>query len=135
MNPNSTNNGNMTADPNKGITNIAYNHLNLPTTITFTGGNVINFLYDAGGNKLRKTVSGTTNYVQNYVGGIEYKDNVLEAIYHAEGRITTINGDLKYEYALKDHLGNTRWHREFDTYCLRGSERSNSINHNLENTE
>ena len=31
------NNGNMTADPNKAITNITYNHLNLPITITFTG--------------------------------------------------------------------------------------------------
>ena len=30
------NNGNLIADPNKSITNIAYNHLNLPTTITFT---------------------------------------------------------------------------------------------------
>jgi RHS repeat-associated protein len=101
-------NGNMTADPNKGITSIAYNHINLPTTITFTGGNAINFLYDAGGNKLRKTVSGTTAYVQDYVGGIEYRGGVLEAIYHAEGRVTTINSALKYEYALKDHLGNTR---------------------------
>ena len=98
----------MTADPNKGITSIAYNHLNLPTTITFTGGNTITFLYDAGGNKLRKTVSGTVNYVQDYVSGIEYKGGVLEAIYHAEGRITMINSVLKYEYALKDHLGNTR---------------------------
>ena len=26
-------NGNMTADPNKGITSVVYNHLNLPTTI------------------------------------------------------------------------------------------------------
>ena len=25
-----------------------------------------------------------------------------------KGRVTTINGSLKYEYALKDHLGNTR---------------------------
>ncbi len=106
------NNGNMTADPNKGITGIAYNHLNLPTTITFTGGNAINFLYDAGGNKLRKTVSGSTSYVQDYVGGIEYRTaasvTTLEAIYHAEGRVTMINSVLKYEYALKDHLGNTR---------------------------
>jgi RHS repeat-associated protein len=100
--------GNMTADPNKGITNIVYNHMNLPTTITFTGGNAINFMYDAVGNKLRKTVTGTAPYVQDYVGGIEYRGGVLEAIYHAEGRITTISGALKYEYALKDHLGNTR---------------------------
>ncbi len=104
------NNGNMTADPNKAITNIAYNHLNLPTTITFTNNRTINFLYDAGGNKLRKTVvqSGTTQYTQDYVGGIEYRNGILEAIYHAEGRITTISGTLMYEYAMKDHLGNTR---------------------------
>ena len=103
-------NGNMTADPNKSITNIVYNHLNLPTTITFTNNRTISFLYDAGGNKLRKTVvdNGVTQYIQDYVGGIEYRNNVLEAIYHAEGRITTISGTLKYEYAMKDHLGNTR---------------------------
>ncbi len=108
------NNGNMTADPNKGITGITYNHMNLPITITFTGSRSIAFLYDAGGNKLSKTVvqSGVTQYKQDYVGGIEYRtaSNVttLEAIYHAEGRVTTINVSLKYEYALKDHLGNTR---------------------------
>jgi RHS repeat-associated protein len=104
------NNGNMTADPNKGITNIVYNHLNLPTSITFTGNKTIAFLYDAGGNKLRKTVvdNGVTQYAQDYVGGIEYRNSVLESIFHSEGRITNINSTLKYEYALKDHLGNTR---------------------------
>jgi RHS repeat-associated protein len=113
------NNGNMTSDPNKGITTIAYNHLNLPTTITFTNSRSISFLYDAGGNKLRKTVvlSGVTQYIQDYVGGIEYRTTpsvsstpVLESIFHAEGRITPVGviPTLKYEYALKDHLGNTR---------------------------
>ena len=102
--------GNMTADPNKGITGITYNQLNLPTQINFTNNRVINFLYDAGGNKLRKTVvnTGTTLYTQDYVNGIEYKNGALEAIYHSEGRVTTIDGILKYEYAMKDHLGNTR---------------------------
>jgi RHS repeat-associated protein len=103
-------NGNMTADPNKGITNIVYNHLNLPTSITFTGNKTITFLYDAGGNKLRKTVvdNGVTQYTQDYVGGIEYRNSVLESIFHSEGRITSIGGVMKYEYAMKDHLGNTR---------------------------
>ena len=110
-------NGNMTADPNKSITNIVYNHLNLPTTITFTNSRSISFMYDAGGNKLRKTVvqNGMTHYIQDYVGGIEYRTTpsvsstpVLESIFHAEGRITNVNSTLKYEYALKDHLGNTR---------------------------
>ena len=59
---------------------------------------------------MRKTVvnNGTTLYTQDYVNGIEYKNNVLEAIYYSEGRVTTIDGALKYEYAMKDHLGNTR---------------------------
>ena len=30
-------NGNMITDANKDITNISYNHLNLPTQVTFTG--------------------------------------------------------------------------------------------------
>ncbi len=104
--------GNMTSDPNKNITGITYNYLNLPITITFTGSRSITFMYDAGGNKLRKTVvqGGTTpsTTIQDYVGGFEYKNNVLEAIYHSEGRVTMVNSVLKYEYALKDQLGNTR---------------------------
>jgi RHS repeat-associated protein len=100
----------MTADPNKGITNIVYNHLNLPTLITFTGNRTIAFLYDAGGNKLRKTVVSSNGIpaVQDYVGGIEYFNGAFAAIYHSEGRLTAISGVFKYEYALKDHLGNTR---------------------------
>jgi RHS repeat-associated protein len=108
-------NGNLKTDPNKGIIGITYNHLNLPTLITFTGNRTIAFLYDGGGTKLKKTVvnNGVTDLVQDYVGGIEYRTTpsvpiTLEAIYHSEGRITNITGSLKYEYALRDHLGNTR---------------------------
>jgi RHS repeat-associated protein len=103
-------NGNLVWDANKNISNIDYNHLNLPTVINFIGNKTITFLYDAGGNKLRKTVvdNGVTQYVQDYAGGIEYRNGVLESIFHSEGRITNINSTLKYEYALKDHLGNTR---------------------------
>ncbi len=169
-------NGNLKTDPNKGITNIVYNHLNLPELITFNTGNSIAFSYDASGTKLRKTTNqgagaltntiavtgvpannsifnagfitstatintgitatmtastsielqpgfladqgsvfsatiattGAITHTQDYVGGIEYKDGIFEAIYHAEGRVTTVNGSLKYEYAFKDHLGNTR---------------------------
>ena len=33
----------------------------------------------------------------------------MDAIYHAEGRLTTTNNvDFSYEYTLKDHLGNAR---------------------------
>jgi RHS repeat-associated protein len=33
---------------------------------------------------------------------------VLEAVYHAEGRVYNNGGALRYEYAIRDHLGNTR---------------------------
>ena len=38
-------NGNMTVDQNKGITNIKYNHLNLPTEVEFGVTGKIEYLY------------------------------------------------------------------------------------------
>ncbi|MBK8563177.1 MAG: hypothetical protein IPN76_07455 [Saprospiraceae bacterium] len=99
-------NGNMTTDPHKGLT-ITYNHLNLPKTFNFGGGKVIDILYDAAGNKLRKTIVGSaSNYTQEYIGGIEYRGTVREAIYTTEGRYNS--GTSRYEYTIKDHLGNAR---------------------------
>ena len=54
-------NGNMIIDKNKGITNIEYNHLNLPKKIEFAsdnpmGSNKINYTFDATGVKLAKSV-------------------------------------------------------------------------------
>ncbi|MEM9888494.1 MAG: RHS repeat-associated core domain-containing protein [Bacteroidota bacterium] len=85
--------------------------MNLPYKVDFGGGNTIEWLYDAAGIKLRKTVkeNSVVRYTQDYVGGIEYRDSEVEAIYHAEGR-ATLKADqtFLYEYALKDHLGNSR---------------------------
>lgn len=113
-------NGNMTTDPYKGMT-VAYNFMNLPTKFTFTGNKVIDIIYDGSGRKLRKTVTNnsTVQYTQDYLSGIEYRTNSsvtlsLESIYHAEGRVfntntgTTSADALRYEYAIRDHLGNTR---------------------------
>ena len=44
--------GNLIIDRNKGITEIVYNHLNLPKKITFDNNDVIEYLYDANGIKL-----------------------------------------------------------------------------------
>ena len=97
-------NGNMKTDVNKGITNISYNHLNLPTVVTINGQN-INYTYDATGTKLRKVVSGvTTNYAGNYV----YKNNTLQFYNHAEGYVKNTNGIFSFVYQYKDHLGNIR---------------------------
>ena len=110
-------NGNMTFDPHKNMS-ITYNHLNLPQLITFSGTQKeIEFLYNATGTKLRKTVrdGSIILYTQDYVNGIEYKDGTVEAVYHAEGRMYNENVDnpsagidFRYEFAIRDHLGNTR---------------------------
>ena len=90
--------------------------------ITFTTGNTIEFLYDAAGTKLRKTVKvgATVQYVQDYLpGGIEYRQTGagvkrVESVFHAEGRFYNTNVDAsntiawRKEYNFKDHLGNTR---------------------------
>ena len=75
------NNGNMTADPNKAITSITYNHLNLPITISFTNSRSISFLYDAGGNKLRKTVvqSSVTQYRLEEIDAVNFQNIVRQA--------------------------------------------------------
>ncbi|MFL0079028.1 hypothetical protein [Tenacibaculum maritimum] len=102
-------NGNMTKDLNKGITNISYNHLNLPTRVTI-GGKNIDYTYDAGGVKLSKTVSGVaTQYAGNYV----YENGVLQFFNHPEGYVSPKNASdisqgFKYVYQYKDHLGNVR---------------------------
>jgi RHS repeat-associated protein len=106
------NNGNMTFDPNKNLT-ITYNHLNLPSKFAFAGNNSIEILYDATGQKLRKTVktAGAVTLTQDYLGGIELKSNKFESIYNEEGRAyntSTTGQTWRYEYNLKDHLGNTR---------------------------
>ncbi|MBN3584941.1 hypothetical protein JYB64_21330, partial [Algoriphagus aestuarii] len=55
-------NGNQTVNKDKRISEIKYNHLNLPREITFTSGAKIRFAYDAEGTKLGQKVynsSGT----------------------------------------------------------------------------
>ncbi|NJN28665.1 MAG: RHS repeat-associated core domain-containing protein, partial [Cyclobacteriaceae bacterium] len=102
-------NGNMIEDKNKGITAIAYNHLNLPSLITFGNGNTIEYIYDASGVKLQKIVkeSGQADKTTDYVGGMVYEDNARKFIATEEGRIMLENTP-EYQYHMKDHLGNVR---------------------------
>jgi RHS repeat-associated protein len=109
------NNGNQISNAAKGITSISYNHLNLPSNITLSGSRTIDFTYAADGSKLRKVVKtgATINLVQEYVNGIEYRGTAIpattmEGIYHAEGRLYNNAGTWQREYAIKDHLGDTR---------------------------
>ena len=45
---------------------------------------------------------------KTYAGSFVYTDNVLEYALFDEGRLIDESGTFKYEYFLKDHLGNTR---------------------------
>ncbi|WP_338868698.1 DUF6443 domain-containing protein [Spirosoma sp. SC4-14] len=115
-------NGNLLTDSGKGITTgIAYNYLNLPQTVTYTGG-AVTYTYSATGQKLRADFGNGKTY--DYIAGFVYAGNQLEFIPSAEGRVlppgrasttitagssaTAANSYYRYEYQLKDHLGNLR---------------------------
>jgi RHS repeat-associated protein len=109
-------NGNMKTDGNKGITNILYNHLNLPTQVQFAGQySSIYYVYDATGVKLEKKVSGMsiTQTITEYAGNYVYEkvgsgSNDLQFFNMSEGYVKKDNGDFGYVYQYKDHLGNVR---------------------------
>ncbi|WP_264550625.1 RHS repeat-associated core domain-containing protein [Flavobacterium sp. N2038] len=102
-------NGNMTIDKNKNITAITYNHLNLPKKISFGTGNSIEYIYNAAGQKLEKIVTeATIATTTDYLGGFQYKNNVLEFFPTAEGYVKNTDGALSYVFQYKDHLGNIR---------------------------
>ncbi|WP_346983967.1 RHS repeat-associated core domain-containing protein [Chryseobacterium sp. POE27] len=115
-------NGNMTIHPDKGISAISYNYLNLPSRITKGGGKSssrTNYLYRADGTKVRKTLSTTTT---DYLDGFQYFKNEssftcvecpppppvqeLQFVPTSEGYFDFVKN--KYIYNYVDHLGNTR---------------------------
>ncbi|MEZ4828176.1 MAG: RHS repeat-associated core domain-containing protein [Bacteroidia bacterium] len=115
------NSGNLKQDLNKGISSIVYNQLNKPTTITFSNGKKIQYIYDAAGTKLRQKVFGnggsSTTVETDYVGPFHYEDGdgngsgaipAIQFFAHEEGRVRRAGSDLIYETFLKDHLGNVR---------------------------
>lgn len=101
--------GNITQDKNKKITNVKYNHQNLPTEVVFNTGK-INYTYDAGGTRLKKQVVPTSAATQttDYINGFQYVDNVLKFFPHPEGYVEFKNNQYLYTYQYKDHLGNVR---------------------------
>ena len=105
-------NGNMLSDTGKGISNIDYNHLNLPTQVE-VGNDNIDYIYDAFGVKLRKIVlEGSSETITSYAGNYVYKQDDtgerLEFFSHPEGYIEPDEAGFNYVYQYKDHLGNIR---------------------------
>ncbi|WP_281989957.1 DUF6443 domain-containing protein [Aquimarina aggregata] len=105
-------NGNMTKDQNKGITNITYNHLNLPETVSISnieGTGTITYIYDATGAKLKKIApSGGSLITTEYVSGYVYKNGNLEFFGQPEGIVEKEADGYKYVYQFRDHLDNIR---------------------------
>jgi len=105
-------NGNMLTDANKGITNITYNHLNLPTQVFINNpehvGN-ISYIYDASGAKLKKIATeGSSLITTDYAGNYVYENSVLQFFNTAEGYVEPNGTGWQYVYQYKDHLGNVR---------------------------
>ena len=103
-------NGNLTKDLNKGISNITYNILNLPTGVTFASGGFIQYGYTADGIKRRmmyKEADGSGNPVPTvYCCNVVYENGVAKLLLTEEGYVTL--SDKKYHYYLQDHQGNNR---------------------------
>jgi len=108
-------NGNMTADANKNVTNINYNHLNLPEKVRKKTGDYIKYIYDAIGRKLSQQVYDPYNILKkktDYAGEYFYENDTLKFISHEEGRVVMVKEGQpitpEYQYNLKDNLGNVR---------------------------
>ncbi|MCW3466439.1 DUF6443 domain-containing protein [Chitinophaga nivalis] len=110
-------NGSMVYDKNKSVEKIEYNYLNLPEKLIVTGKGTVKYIYDAEGNKLRKTVSenGKPDVVTDYTEGIIYQGDSLQLLSTEEGRIRAVYKagsqtapELVYDYFIRDHQKNVR---------------------------
>jgi YD repeat-containing protein len=101
-------NGNLTKDLNKGISNISYNSLNLPSVVTFSNGSTITYLYAADGRKLRTVhVINGFSFTTDYSGNVIYENGSQKLLLTEEGYVDLVNSNTYYYY-LKDHQGNNR---------------------------
>ncbi|MFI5148115.1 MAG: RHS repeat-associated core domain-containing protein [Bacteroidia bacterium] len=109
-------NGNQLSDANKGMTYAYDVFLNKQTDAANSYG-TIKFVYDAQGNKLQKVSNNhLTPVTTEYMGPVIYINKSLDYVVHDEGRVLNTanlasplnNPSSKYEFYIKDHLGNTR---------------------------
>jgi RHS repeat-associated protein len=110
-------NGNLTTDPYRGVINILYNHLDLPTTIAKSGTYRMALTYDATGRLLTRktytTSSSIPSETREYIGPFEYVNGTLDFIQTSQGRYKNISGNLRHEYVINDHLGSARiWYAD-----------------------
>lgn len=105
-------NGNLKVDRNKGINNISYNYFDLPTSVTTNTGTIEN-VYACDGTLLQKRIndynSGHTDEYR-YWGNFVYRNDSLLYALNQEGRARWLpdSSIFKYDFFVKDHLGNVR---------------------------
>lgn len=100
-------NGNLLKDENKGITDIAYNIIDLPLSVTMSNpAGTLRYVYDGAGNKLVSTSPSNTTV---YAGPFEYTSGgQLLRLSLEEGQLVPSGDDFVVNYYLRDHLGNVR---------------------------
>ncbi|PTT42702.1 sugar-binding protein [Chryseobacterium sp. HMWF028] len=123
-NDNGDGNGNMISHPDKGISSIQYNYLNLPKQIT-QNSKVTQYTYRADGVKVKKLFGDLET---DYLDGFQYKSTFGMESWNGQGTyipnpneipelklriIPTSEGYYdalldKYIYNFTDHLGNVR---------------------------
>lgn len=97
--------GNMTNDGNRGA-KITYNKIDLPQTVKIGTNEAFTYTYDATGKK-HKYVAGAQTI--KYAGKFEYDgNNTFKRVSVAEGQVVPSGDSLRFDYYLKDHLGNVR---------------------------
>jgi RHS repeat-associated protein len=118
-------NGNQIIDNNKGISNIHYNLLNLPDSVSVPGKGYIKYIYDALGQKQQKIIIdniANKKIVTSYSGGFVYQYtaipstgtglDTLQFLMQEEGRIrpksVAKSDTVFFDFFEKDNLGNTR---------------------------
>jgi RHS repeat-associated protein len=111
--------GNVTSHP--GVGTITYTPFNLPRRVTGSAGSgaaTVDYLYDAFGGRVLKTVGGGSTISTTYVGGLYERRQDGSSVSHvlhvfAEGRVVaqvvrregSAGSQVSYVYA--DHLGST----------------------------
>ncbi|WP_278352393.1 DUF6443 domain-containing protein [Chryseobacterium gleum] len=101
-------NGNMVKDDAHYITEIKYNHLDLPSHFQ-KKHEYSKYIYRADGTKVYKEFYNEDEAVKHeyfYIDGFQYHNNTLQFVPTAEGYYNFENN--KYIYSYTDHLGNVR---------------------------
>jgi len=107
-------NGNLTADPYKGLTKITYDVLNRTDSIKISSTQYITYTYDATGSLIRKQAykSGITTQITDYIDGFVYNNTsgteILSYFPMPEGRVLYNGTTFTQEFIITDQQGNAR---------------------------